>query len=106
MNPRLTAISITILGVVLIISSAVVLKFPNFSNWFPVFLIGGGCLLWLGHQKVSRRLSRILKAHPHMAESWVESYRMWGEHVVPLMDRSDDRVGAVDHNVAGLAESM
>ena len=29
--------------------------------------------------------------HPHMAESRRESYRMWGDHVGPLMDRSDGR---------------
>ena len=36
-------------------------------------------------------LSKILTARPHMAESRRESYRMWGKHGGPVLDRSDGR---------------
>ncbi len=36
-------------------------------------------------------LSRILTTHPHMAESAPWSYRMWGDDVGAIMDRSDGR---------------
>jgi hypothetical protein len=43
--------------------------------------------------------------HPHMAESWVESYRMWGEHVGSVMDRSATAEQRVElRDLAGSAD--
>ena len=38
-------------GVVLIIASMITMNLPDYGKWFPVFLIGGGVLLWMGVQK-------------------------------------------------------
>src|SRR6266849_6449842 len=50
-------------------------------------------------------LSRILKDHPHMAESRVESYRMWGEHVWLIMDCRDRRAARGIAHSGGLIRS-
>src|SRR6266849_8086773 len=50
-------------------------------------------------------LSRILKDHPHMAESRVESYRMWGEHVWSIMDCRDRRAARGIARSGGLIRS-
>src|SRR5216683_1802864 len=50
-------------------------------------------------------LSRILKDHPHMGESRVESYRMWGEHVWSIMDCRDRRAARGIARSGGLIRS-
>ena len=51
MNPKNTAISITVIGILAIIGSMIVVNYPDQGKWFPVLLIGGGALLWWGVSK-------------------------------------------------------
>ena len=49
--PKSIGLSMAAGGVALVIASFVVMDIPNHGKWFPVFLIGGGILLWIGVQK-------------------------------------------------------
>ena len=49
--PKQIGISMAVGGVALVIASFVTMNLPDHGKWFPVFLIGGGVLLWMGVQK-------------------------------------------------------
>jgi hypothetical protein len=49
--PKQHAIAIAAVGAALIIGSLVSLRYPEFSQWFPVLLLFGGGLAWTGVKK-------------------------------------------------------
>jgi len=49
--PKQIGISMAVGGVALVVASMVAMNFPGYGKWFPVVLIGGGVLLWMGVQK-------------------------------------------------------
>ena len=49
--PRLIATAMAVGGVALVIASLVIMNIPHYSNSFPILLIGGGVLLWMGIHK-------------------------------------------------------
>ena len=49
--PKQIGISMAVGGVALVVASMVAMNIPDYGKWFPVFLIGGGILLWMGVQK-------------------------------------------------------
>jgi hypothetical protein len=49
--PKQIAIAMAVGGAALVAASMVTMNLPNYSNSFPVLLIGGGVLLWMGIQK-------------------------------------------------------
>jgi hypothetical protein len=49
--PKQIGISMAMGGVALLIASMVTMNLGDYGKRFPVFLIGGGVLLWMGIQK-------------------------------------------------------
>ncbi|HEV8680690.1 MAG TPA: hypothetical protein VGQ90_15040 [Stellaceae bacterium] len=49
--PKQVGITMAVGGAALVIASMVTMNIPNYSNSFPILLIGGGILLWMGVQK-------------------------------------------------------
>jgi len=51
MPTKHSAILIAVVGVLLLIGSAVSLTLPDDGKWFPVLLIAGGAAIWFGANK-------------------------------------------------------
>lgn len=49
--PKQIGIAMAAGGVALVVASMMIMGVPDHGKWFPVFLIGGGVLLWMGVQK-------------------------------------------------------
>ena len=72
-------------------------------------MLSGRTIVFPAIRSFSRQLhldlSRILMDHPHMGDSRVGSYRMWGEHVGSVMDCSDRRAARGLARSGGLIRS-
>ena len=49
--PKQLAIVMAVGGAAVLVLSMLSLNYADASKWFPVLLIGGGVLVWLGIQK-------------------------------------------------------
>jgi hypothetical protein len=48
MPPKMIGLIMSIIGSILIVISVASLSLPEIRQWFPVLLLGGGYLVWVG----------------------------------------------------------